>query len=266
MFRKNLLKLFIITGIFFITGCDIIKEGDRLIPITGGSVREKKVLLVEFTDQNCRNCPNATNEINKLKDRFSDTLIAVSIHANPLPYPLVTKEGNEYEQYFQAEDHPDGIIDGGMRGQYGSHDPQVWGGFILERLKPEPTINIDLSATFNETSKEATISVELKGNKALSNAKLQLWIIESNIKQWQLMPDGTRNDNYIHNHVFRTSVNGTRGESFSIGSGEKKDFNYTCIINAAWKPEDIAIVGFAFNPDNDEVFNVQEISLTNKTE
>ena len=261
---RKLLILFIFAGILLGTGCDIIKEGDRLIPITGGSVREKKVLLVEFTDQNCRNCPNAANEINNLINRFSDTLVAVSIHANPLPFQLVTKEGNEYEQHFQAEAHPDGIIDGGIGGQYSSHDPQVWGGFILERLKTEPAISIDLSAAFDETAKEASINVELTGNKALLNAKLQLWLIESNIKQWQLMLDGTKNDNYIHNHVFRTSVNGAWGESFSIGLGEKKDFNYTCILKAAWKPEDIAIVGFAYNPDTDETFNVQEISLIDK--
>jgi len=264
MCRKNLLKLLIFTGIFFVIGCDIIKEGDRLIPITGGKAGEKKVLLVEFTDQNCRNCPNATAEINKLKDRFLDTLIAVSIHSNPLPYPLVTKEGNEYEQYFQAEAHPDGIIDGGINGPYVSHDPQVWGGFVIERLKLDPAVNIDLSATFNETAKEASISVELTGNKALSNVKLQLWIIENNITQWQLMPDGTINNNYIHNHVFRASINGTWGESFSIGSGEKKDFNYTCILKATWKPEDIAIVGFVYNPNSNEVFNSQEMSIINK--
>ena len=258
---KKLFILFILTGILFGTGCDIIKEDDRLIPITGKNVSEKKVLLIEFTDQNCRNCVNATSEVENLMNRFSDTVVAVSIHANPLPYPLVTKEGNEYEQHFQAEDHPAGIIDGGVNGKYVSHDPQVWGGFILERLKTEPTINIDLSADFDESTKEASIHVQLTGNNTLSDVKLQLWIIENNIKQWQLMLDGTRNDNYIHQHVFRASVNGTWGESFSIGAEETKEFSYTCTLNSGWKPEDIAIIGFVYRPDTDETINVQEIPL-----
>jgi len=261
---KKLPILFTLVWILFGTSCDIIEESDRLIPITGGSVREKKVLLVEFTDQNCKNCLNATAEINKLMERFPDTIVAVSIHANPLPYPLVTKEGNEYEQHFQAEDHPTGIIDGGSGGQYMSHDPQIWGGFIIERLKTEPAVDIDLSAVFDETSREASINVQLTGNKALSDVKLQLWIIENNIRQWQLMLDGTRNDNYIHQHVFRASVNGTWGESFLIGTGEKKNFSYTSTMNAAWKPENIIIVAFVYRPDTDETFNVQEISLIHK--
>jgi len=254
----------IIAGILLCAGCDIIKEENRLIPIINESVREKKVLLVEFTDQNCKNCLNATAEIYKLMERFPDTIVVVSIHANPLPYPLVTREGNEYERYFQAEEHPAGIIDGGAGGKYMSHDPQVWGGFILERLKIEPAVNINLTVDFDETDKEANVNVQLSGNEALANIKLQLWIIENNIKQWQLMLDGTRNNDYIHNHVFRTSINGTWGESFSIGTNETKEFNYSITLNAAWKPEDISIVGFVYDPNTDETFNTQEILLINK--
>jgi len=261
---KKRIILFIAVWMLFATSCDIIKESDRLIPITGENVREKKVLLIEFTDQNCKNCLNATAEINKLSERFSDTIVVVSIHANPLPFPLITKEGNEYEQHFQAEDHPAGIIDGGVTGKYMSHDPQMWGGFIIDRLKTEPDAYINLATAFDETTKEITLEVQLTGNKSLSNVKLQLWIIENNIKQWQLMLDGARNNDYIHNHVFRASINGTWGETFSIGESEKKDFSYTYILSSAWKPEDIAIVGFVYRPDTDETINTQEISLINR--
>ena len=263
---KKQIAGFIVAWMLFSGGCDIIKEDDRLIPITSESVRGKKVLLVEFTDQNCKNCLNATAEISKLMERFSDTIVVASIHANPLPYPLRTREGNEYEQHFQAEDHPAGIIDGGAGEKNISHDPQVWGGFILERLKAEPAIGIDLAAVFDETSKKATIHVQVTGNKALADVKLLLWVIESNIKQWQLMLDGTLNADYIHNHVFRSSVNGTWGESFSIGKEEKKDFNYSYTLNSDWKPENIEIVGFVYRSDTDETLNVQEISLINPKE
>ena len=255
--------LYVVAWVTFCTGCDIIRNEDRLIPISGNFMSGKKVLLVEFTDQNCKNCLYATAEIETLSDRFSDKIVVVSIHANPLPYPLRTGEGNEYERHFKAEDHPAGIVDGGA-GKYMSHDPQLWGGFVFERLKKEPAVQIDMDASFDEVKKEVSIRVQLKGNTALSDAKLQLWLIENNIKQWQLMLDGTRNDNYMHNHVFRTSVNGTWGESFSIGSGENKEFQYVHTLNQTWKPEDIAIIGFAFNPATDEVYNVQEFLLTKR--
>ena len=258
--KKLFLLFYIVVGIFFAIGCDIIEQEDRLISITGRSVSEKKVLLVEFTDQNCKNCLYATAEIERLIERFSDTLIVVSIHSNPLPFPLRTSEGNEYEQHFRAEDHPAGIIDG-ETGKYMSHDPQVWGGFILERLKEEPAIMIDMASVIDGADNEATVSVHLEGIKALSDIKLQLWIIENNIKQWQLMLDGTRNDNYIHNHVFRVSINGTWGELFSIEADEKKEFIYNFTLQLAWKQEDVAIVGFVYHPGTDEIINVQQISL-----
>jgi hypothetical protein len=263
---KKRIAGYIVAGMLLISGCNIIKEQDRLIPIESESVAEKKVLLLEFTDQNCRNCVNATVEISNLLERFSDTLVAISIHANPISFPLTTQEGNQYEEHFQAQDHPDGIVDGGGGGKYRSHDPQVWGGFILERLQMEPTVTIDLNTTFNDTGNEGTVNVQLSGKKALSNVKLLLWIIESNIRQWQLMPDGTRNNDYIHNHVFRASINGTWGEPFSIEANGKEEFNYSFTLNSAWKPENIAIAGFVYDVNTDEVFNVQEISLIKQTE
>ena len=261
--KKYIIYILIVLT-FCISGCDIIDEKYRLIPITSVNVNEKKVLLLEFTDQNCKNCLNATAEINNLSDRFLDTIVIVSIHSNPLPYPLVTKEGNEYEQHFQTEDHPAGVIDGGIGGKYMSHDPQLWGGFILERLKSEPAVNIDMQVAFDEITKEAIINVKLTGKKESQGMKLQLWIIENNIKQWQLMLDGTRNNDYIHNHVFRSSINGTWGESISIGVEESKNFNYTCMVQSAWKHEDIKVIGFVYRQDTGETVNVQEISLINK--
>ena len=263
---KKQIILFIIAGMLWGAGCDIIKEENRLIPIISKSVDEKKVLLFEFTDQNCANCPNATAETNKLKERFSDTIVVVSIHASPFPFQLRTSEGNEYEQHFQAEGHPTGIVDGGVEGKFMSHDPQVWGGFIIERLQTEPAVNIGLNAIFDEITNEVCINVLLNGKQVLPDVRLLLWIIENNIQQWQLMPDGTRNDSYIHNHVFRVPINGIWGESLSIGTNEAKDFNYTFTLNSTWKPEDISIVGFVYEPDTDETFNVQEISLINKKE
>ena len=50
---------------FFLSGCDIIKQEDRFIPITDRIMSEKRVLLVEFTDQNCKNCLYATAEIER---------------------------------------------------------------------------------------------------------------------------------------------------------------------------------------------------------
>ena len=258
-------KLCIVAGIFFVMCCDIINEADRFIPITGRNISEKKVLLVEFTDQNCKNCLYATAEIEKLMAYFSDTIVVVSIHSNPLPFPLRTSEGNEYELHFMAEDHPAGIVDGG-NGKYMSHDPQMWGGFILERLKEAPVIRIDLAVVFDETLNEATVNILLEGNKSLSDIKLQLWIIENNIKHWQLMLDGTRNDNYIHNHVFRSSINGTWGESLSLEADEKKELYYHFAVLPAWKQEDVSIVGFVYHPDTDEIINVQQISLLTKKE
>jgi hypothetical protein len=261
---KKIILFFIVLYTFVGSGCDVINEESRLIPREDVPVTEekpvKRVLLLDFTDQNCVNCLKATAEIINLKGFFADTLVAVSIHANPLPYPLRTKEGNDYEKHFNAKEHPTGIVDGGGDNRK-SYDPQVWGGFILDRRTQESSVDIDYTALFDPESRELNLSVHLTGYRDLSNVKLLLWIIENNIVNWQLMLDGTTNREYVHNHVFRSSINTTWGEEFSIQADEEKDFNYLYTLNATWKPEDISIVGFVYDISTDEVFDVKEIEL-----
>jgi hypothetical protein len=262
---KKIIGFFIVVFAFACSGCDIINEADRLIPLpeSEGGKSVKRVLLLDFTDQNCKNCLNATAEISNLKAHFGDTLVAVSIHSNPLPYPLRTTEGNEYEQHFQAEDHPTGIIDGGGNKKWVSTDPRVWSGFIFERLQSESSVDMDFTVVCDTLSKEMQVNVHLTGYKELIEKKILLWLVENNIKNWQLMLDGTRNNEYIHNHVFRSSINGTWGELFSIASEEEKDFPYSYTLKANWKPNDITIVGFVYDPNTNDVLDVKEVNLIN---
>ena len=63
------------------------------------------------------------------------------------------------------------------------------------------------------------IYTEIQGVDGNTQGKLQLWIVEDDITAFQMMPDGTRNDNYIHQHVFRATVNGEWGEDVEVQEG-----------------------------------------------
>ena len=61
------------------------------------------------------------------------------------------------------------------------------------------------------------------------------------------MPDGTANTSYIHSHVFRTAVNGTWGEPFSIDEAARRDFSLTQTLDTQWDARHLAIVAFVYN-------------------
>ena len=61
------------------------------------------------------------------------------------------------------------------------------------------------------------------------------------------MPDGSANQEYVHNHVFRTAINGTWGEDFSINEGEKVEREFTQALEPTWNKEQLSIVAFVYN-------------------
>lgn len=249
---------FLLSLVLLCSGCDIIPENNRLVE-RDKVTPVKKVLLLDFTDQACPNCPEAGAEVAKLKDIYKDTLVAVTIHSSPrVPrLPLVTEDGNSYNAHFGATQHPAGVIDGIFSQVY-----EKWSSVVEEQFKKEPSLNIHLSATYDSDSREVNVIAKLYGLKEISNAKLLLWVIENNIIDRQL--DGSKmNDKYRHQHIFRAAMNDTWGEAIALDTAGETEKATKYTLDEKWKPEDISIVGFVYDESSDEVFGVTEIHLLN---
>lgn len=105
--------------------CSHIDEDEQLIYVKPAPV-ERCVLIEDFTGQRCVNCPNATEEIEKLIEQYGeDAIIAVGIHSGPLGfhtnsrfYGLSTDLGDDYYNYWNLEFQPVGLIDRGAPTEY----------------------------------------------------------------------------------------------------------------------------------------------------
>ena len=87
----------------------------------------------------------------------------------------------------------------------------------------------------------------MMGTDGNTTGKLQIWLLEDRIEAMQLMPDGTANSKYLHNHVLRTAVNGTWGEDFSIKEGETKVVKKSLERDLSWDYNTLSIVAFVYN-------------------
>ncbi|MDR2839668.1 MAG: Omp28 family outer membrane lipoprotein [Paludibacter sp.] len=259
--RHTLPTLLIALCTLGFVACDIIPADGRIEEMEE-IIPQKKVLLLDFTDQDCINCLQAAAELEKLKGYYGDDLIPVSIHASLRRFPLRTLEGNEYEAHFLGADpvHPTGVIDGLAT----TFNFIQWGGLILERFNKASSLDIDLYADCDNVSRTLTVRSDITGLRNIDKAKLLLWIIEDKVIDFQLISTGVYDYEYLHRHVFRSSVNGTWGEEFSIKNEEKKQLTYNYTLNESWKSENISIIAFVYNPDSNEVFDVAEINLNNE--
>lgn len=228
--------------------CSHIDEDEQLIYVKPAPV-ERSVLIEDFTGQRCVNCPNAAEEIDKLIEQYGeDAIIAVSIHSGPLGfhtnsrfYGLSTDVGDNYYNHWNLEYQPVGLIDRGTPAEY-----TTWGTLIRQELQKTAPVGINITVTPGDGSQFDIITM-IQGIDGNTQGKLQLWIVEDNITAFQMMPDGTRNDNYIHQHVFRAAVNGDWGEDVTVQEGYSISKDYTITVSDEWKEENLSVIAFVYN-------------------
>lgn len=245
-----------------LVGCDNIEENERIVgPIEFEA--QKNILIEDFTGQTCKNCPLAAEAIHYLQEMYGEShIIAVAIHggfmAIPAPAGLATTLGEEYVSHWGVEAFPNGLVDrtGNLQ------DYPTWSAKAIERLQIPSQLDLTVENTYEEASKTVNIQVATSSNTDIS-AKLQIWLVENNIERMQLMPDGSRNPNYIHNHVFRATVNGAWGEDIQLADGDESAISHEYKLEESWKPENMAVVAFVYN-DKDGVLQVVSNDIINK--
>ena len=307
---KHIITLFIITIIFSFNSCDII-EGPYMIdndtnPVDT-STYVKKVLIEDFTGHRCPNCPSAAEELAALQNYYGDKVIGIAIHpssqAFSTPSPL-TSSSYTYDFRTEFGDDIDDIFElttvglpRGMVNRVGfDTDHQLgkdeWSSAVQTELAKDPIFGITLSS--NVSSGNGTISVTVK---ALSNINLNkteeiedynivICLTENEIIEWQKDNAAGDIEEYEHNHVLRTILNSTFGESignsFVEGDIWEKDYsvdittleniNENYSLNTlfmgngnckGWDENKMEIVAYIYNSDNYEIVQVEQIHLIN---
>lgn len=246
---KNIFFAAIISTVGMLSSCDTVDEADRFIYVKPNAVG-RNVLIEDFTGQRCVNCPNATLEIAKLHELYGDTVIGVGIHSGPFakttrgkPYSLYTETGDEYFNYWKVESQPKGVID-----RTGTSDYTSWTTIVRDELSKTAPVALTIHSEYDASTREALFFVKAAGIDGNTNGQLQLWLIEDGIVDFQYMPDGSTNREYVHNHVFRTAVNGIWGTDFNIKEGETRTetFQYK-LDNDQWVPENMSLIAFVYN-------------------
>ena len=181
---------------WLLTGCEVIREKDRLIevPVEAGSGR--RVVLVEFTGFRCVNCPKAAEQAQTLKELYGDALITVSMHpaSNPFTqgaYDYTCEAADVYYQYMggtATTPFPKGNVNFDADEEGYLHDYSEWPTIVAEE-------------TARETERVAV--------------RRLTWIVEDSVPGVQAMPDGSVNTEYYHRHVLRGTVGDVWGEESS---------------------------------------------------
>ena len=237
-------------------GCSHIDEDERLIYVKPAEVA-RYVLIEDFTGQRCINCPTATQTIAELQEAYGNaSVVAVAIHSGPfgstvrgVPYPMTTEIGNEYFSHWGLSSQPVGMVNRRAPSDYSD-----WGTQVHEEMSKPARVDISTWVEFDKGSRTADVSVTTFGADGALDGKLQVWLTEDGITAFQYLPDGTTDQQYTHNHIFRDAVNGAWGSDFHIEEGENRtdEFSYTIPEDKDWVPENMHVVVFVYTDNGVE--------------
>lgn len=243
--------------------CSHINEDEQLIEVTIEETPtndiKRNVLLEDFTGQRCINCPKAAETIHQLEEAYEDRFIPVGIYWEPKPVPngLATETGKEYFSHWNTEAQPAGLV-----GRHGAinYIPNDWIGLVRDEMQRTADIEMLVEATLNGEQIDITITESCQQNAV--SGKLQVWIIEDGIVATQLMPDGSASKDYVHNHVFRTAVNGTWGDNITIGTGTTLTQTFHQTVDSQWDSTKLSVVAFVYNDNGIEQAVKKEVTYT----
>ena len=234
--------------LLLILSCSHIDEDERLLYVKPVAV-SSSVLIEDFTGQRCINCPSATDEILRLQELYGEeAVIAVAIHCGPFAFTtnsrlvgLKNDLGDEYYNYWHPDHQPIGMINRGEMLDY-----SAWNAEVREYLQQTSPVSINLSTVVFEGI--LSVQVEVMGTDGDTDGHLQVWLVEDNIVAFQLLPDGTRRDDFLHRHVLRAAVNGTWGTPIRVTEGETSEFRFSNFpLDDEWTVSELSVVAFVYN-------------------
>lgn len=238
-----------------LSSCSDIATDERYLESESVAV-QRAVLIEDFTGQKCINCPFAHETVEKLVEQYGDAVIPVSIHAGnevyisiPADYKRYTglkqPEGDTYCDAWGIEDFPKGVIN--RTGSPLNHED--WADAVRKQLALESDLNISVDADCYYGDK---VNIALKlTHKSDVKGNLQVWILEDSIVARQEHKTLGLIRDYVHNHVYRASVNGVGGESISLTDDGYKTFDMSYDVRKTetetWVPENLSVVAFVYN-------------------
>ena len=225
----------LLLGIFLAAlSCEEIPPIITPISPTEATETTRQVLIEEFTGVRCVNCPAGSQAIEDLINIYGDRLVVVSIHsgsfANPYPDSQIDFRMPDGEALLNFIGKPLGYPTASINRKIftGERDLQLegrnsWAGFVAQELETEAKVRMDLQTNLNPDSRSLTIDITTTIEEEIEaeNLRITALIIENNVQDTQLTPDGIQND-YTHQHVLRQVLTNSNGnlitEDFSVGS------------------------------------------------
>ena len=184
----------------------------------------QRVYVEKYTGPRCSNCPKADETLGAIHD---NNVVLVSInHPTGQGEPfsgqpdMRTDGGNAWDAYFGINAIPSAYINRDRTTQYQGSMGNIVSA-ISQALAADPTVALAVSAQKSGTKVNINVNIQyLKEYR--DKVTLTVAIVEDSLVYKQLLPDGSVDDEYSHNHMLRKVITGFWGRDVEA-SGTKDE-------------------------------------------
>lgn len=264
------------------TACDKVTNPVQSAQVI---VSNKKVLIEDYTGQQCGNCPNAAVVAEQLHDQYGDNVVVIAVHAgffakvNPVPFvtSYTCQAGNDWDGAssgfgISLAGNPNGMVN---RKDFGAGIIQKetkWSASVAQAMKDVDLCDMWVTPVFYSASNTLNTTVKAKFKKSYgTNTKLSVVFTEDSIigpqKDYSKNPDIV--PNYVFNNMLRGGINGSWGDLFKTAPIKYNDsltvkYNDFAIDTSKYKPRRLSVVAFVYNATTKEVIEVEKAKVTIK--
>ena len=253
--------------------CDMI-EGPYLenpeIVDPGGDEIARNVMIFEFTGHTCKSCPKAHRTIDQVEQLYEGRIVTVAFHTGYFARTLSdkyttdfrTEQGNEMESYFEFASFPIGLVNNLDKGRLSPYSS--WPAEAAAVIQDNAPAELFLNTEYLESSGRVNVTINIMNKGRLEgDVRMAVYLVEDGIVSWQKDEDQDPIDveDYVHNHVFRTSAGSVWGESI-LESDCMANANTQKIrslaMDPAWVPENCSVVVFLYDYSGREVIQCEK--------
>ena len=229
---------------------------------------QRKVLVEKFTGQSCSACPNGAEIIKATRAALEGRSIEVAHHEGFGKDAFTIDESIEYANFFYSQpkfspaimidrnvansENPESVV-----GRVNDNETPLFTEAVLSKaLESIAPINVNITHTYNEANRQLSVTVSGEAIQALPNARVNVWLTQSNIKAFQLKGG----DDYSHDHAIRATLTGTWGQELVLTPENQYEMTFRYQLPEKIGDfdvviEDMEIVAFVADYDATSSFN-----------
>lgn len=262
-------------------GCDIIDNPRKEveIPTTGPDSTDQKVVIEDFTGHLCKNCPKATKAAKEIEAAFPGYVHTLAIYSKVgnsfnnvnADYPTdFTNDDSDalFTFYNVLFSMPFGMVN---RTDWSISPPSHlksypgWAQASAPFIGQKTPLQIVVVPSYNASNRTANITVRTHAiTEVQGPLKITAFVLENGIVSPQLLPDDSRDPNYVHNHILRKAINSPFGEQLTNANypaGQSIAKSLSTNLDAAWDANNCDIMVLVYNENTHLVIQSEVVPL-----